>query len=550
MENPSPDSGPVQIAPLGAQSGAAEETLRFSLPREAFADPFGVEQLQFGLSMADGSTLPPWLFFRPDTMNVVGLPQAADQGVYRINLTVTDPGGQVLVTSFELTIGAPVAAPPLDQTLTGGDGNDTLIGGAGNDTLDGGRGSDVLDGGAGDDTLRMSVDALWGCGSVRYRPGGAQAGAAASVALAGRNRSLDVFLGSAGFDTLLGTPGDDVLLLDDPATPGVARLGGIESIRMGAGNDVVDLSSRTLGFGDVRIAGGTGNDVLWSNAGNDLLSGGDGDDDLDGGDGNDLLQGDAGADRLNGGAGNDALQGGAGNDVLVDTQGNNILEGGAGADGLTDGAGSSFLAGGRGNDTVRTGSGRDVIAFNRGDGDDVLIGTREARANDVLSLGGGVRARDLVLEHAGNDLVVHLGSQAADGSIRLTDWFAGNHGVDVLQVVSGPSDPSDESGPAGQPVVDRYDFEALVARTDPGAPRGRPVALWSWSVANAIEQVHLEASRTDAMGGVLATTYAVQGSLAGLRLDAALATVGAPWFGRDAQAAPVMAADPVAPRLG
>ncbi|MGE4563713.1 MAG: hypothetical protein AB7F32_02490 [Victivallaceae bacterium] len=157
--------------------------------------------------------------------------------------------------------------------------------------------ADLIAGNAGEDRLRYGADGVWG-GSFfsngEYR-------------VAGRNRSYDLFVGGAGYDQLLLTDGNDALFLDDiysplPASDAMkARLDGVEEVLGGNGNDLIDFSSDRWSYGDVRIAGEKGDDILIGNAGNDILWGGDGDDILDGGAGNDIYVFDDnwGRDRVN-----------------------------------------------------------------------------------------------------------------------------------------------------------------------------------------------------------------------------------------------------------
>ena len=130
---------------------------------------------------------------------------------------------------------------------------------------------------------------------------------------------------------MLGSSADDALFLDDRYSrfPGAAgpRLSGIEWIAAGDGNDIVDLTSFDFVYGAVTLAGGEGQDVLWSSAGDDRLLGeggddqlfgGQGSDDLDGGPGDDLLQGDIGDDRYRFGLG-------YGQDVIAERNGNDCI---------------------------------------------------------------------------------------------------------------------------------------------------------------------------------------------------------------------------------
>jgi Ca2+-binding RTX toxin-like protein len=90
-------------------------------------------------------------------------------------------------------------------------------------------------------------------------------------------------LGTAGNDTITGTPGDDI----------ICGLGGNDTLNGLGGNDV--------------LVGGPGNDILRGGGGNDVLFGGPGDDTLIGSGGNDVLVGGQGTDSYDGGAGNDTI---------------------------------------------------------------------------------------------------------------------------------------------------------------------------------------------------------------------------------------------------
>ena len=128
--------------------------------------------------------------------------------------------------------------------------------------------------------------------------------------------SSDYFVRSISFDTVV----------DDTTTDG-ARVDGVEVINAGTGDDVVDLTSDTIAYGDVTINGGSGSDTLWGNAGDDTIRGELGHDNIHGGAGDDYLDGGYGDDLIDGGVGNDTLVGGTGNDQLRGGEGNDILVG-------------------------------------------------------------------------------------------------------------------------------------------------------------------------------------------------------------------------------
>jgi RHS repeat-associated protein len=102
------------------------------------------------------------------------------------------------------------------------------------------------------------------------------------------------------------------------------------------GNDVIDASGFAPGYLPFPIIlwGSAGADTILGSPYDDALDGGTGNDSLLGNDGNDTIYGQGGNDTLDGGAGNDALYGYAGNDVLrTDDSGElDTLLGGSGTD--------------------------------------------------------------------------------------------------------------------------------------------------------------------------------------------------------------------------
>ncbi|WP_417709381.1 cadherin domain-containing protein [Roseibium aggregatum] len=183
-----------------------------------------------------------------------------------------------------------------NDTLTGSSVGDKLQGGAGNDTLTGGAGADLLQGGTGDDTFQVGGDGTWSGYYARNTVTGD------TVSLSGRTINSDVFEGGDGTDTLLGTDDADAIFLDDTysdmhAEASGPRLVSIENVNLGAGNDILDMTSDTHTYTtDMTVDGGVGNDVIWTGAGNDTILGGEGNDTLFGGAGNDRLDGGAGTD--------------------------------------------------------------------------------------------------------------------------------------------------------------------------------------------------------------------------------------------------------------
>jgi Ca2+-binding RTX toxin-like protein len=532
------NDAPTVANPMVDQTASQGVAFAYTVPGSTFTDMDKDDVLTYTAKLANGAALPAWLHFDGGTFS--GTPGGAGQ--WNIQLLATDIGGASVSDFFTLTAAAAPADPPPSEppptdpppasghTINGTKGNDRLYGTPGDDRINGGKGKDLLSGGAGDDALYYSQDGKWGSGSTRKN-----AFTGEKVSIAGKQGSYDVFHGGTGYDVLMGTSGSDAMLLDDSRSAhlqGGPRVVSVEKIDAGAGNDVIDLTSKRYAYGDVEIDGGSGNDVVWSSKGNDILRGGSGNDRLDAAAGNDYLEGGSGNDKLNGRAGVDLLQGGSGNDELTDTSGNGLLDGGSGNDTLTEGSGNSMLVGGKGNDHLYLGGGYDIIAFNRGDGRDVVSSGKGGNA--TLSLGGGIRYQDLSLRRSGNDLILETG-----GNERITfeKWYAGKRyqAVSRLQVMPEAM-PVDSSGNSAMldDKVESFDFKGLVAAFD-SARRHQP-GLSRWTLTNALAQFHLgDGSDSKALGGDLAYQYGVNSTLAGIAVNAAQGTAASSQFGKEAQ---------------
>jgi Ca2+-binding RTX toxin-like protein len=126
--------------------------------------------------------------------------------------------------------------------------------------------------------------------------------------------------------------GEYARAVEGPVIRGTARAdvlvvlpsGGEQVVRAGGGDD------RVCVFGDdlVTVFGGSGDDLVVSDAGAHRLMGGPGADTLRGRGGDDILRGGRGADVLIGGRGDDVLRGGLGVDVLRGGPGSDVLHGG------------------------------------------------------------------------------------------------------------------------------------------------------------------------------------------------------------------------------
>ncbi len=440
-------------------------------------------------------------------------PGAAQLGLaLRVVASYTDGWG----TPESVASAASVPVVSVNLTLVGTDGNDSLIGADGDDSLYGGLGADWLSGGAGNDTFQLSADGAWVSGYVCRNDGSpGHSGSGKTASITGMVKSFDAMDGGPGADLLLGTAGNDVIVLDDAYSPspnGLApRFASIERIDAGDGNDVVDLTSSRWGYGDVSVEGGSGDDVIWTSGGNDYLSGGAGNDTLDGGWGADNIVGGTGNDTYvidnvgdivieNPGEGTDTVQSaisytlgtdvenlallgaaaidGTGNDLANALTGNaaaNVLTGGAGNDTLNGGAGADTLIGGIGNDIYVVDSIGDTLIELAGEGSDTVqtyidltLGTNLENltlVGTVAVSGNGNDANNVLTGNAlANILQGGLGNDSLNGGAGA-DTLVGGVGDDSY-TVDNAADAVVELAGEGTDTVNSSVSYALAANVE------------------------------------------------------------------------------------
>ncbi|MFO0523213.1 MAG: hypothetical protein ACK515_22725, partial [bacterium] len=233
------------------------------------------------------------------------------------------------------------------EGLAGTHLNDTLTGGAGEQWLRGNGGSDSLDGGPGIDWVSyftdpwsVNVNLAGNTGTDGYN------GQNGVLALGGTDTLLNIenIQGSDYADTLAGNAGDNVIWGEGGNDGRLRGAGGSDTILGGAGNDWIE--------------GETGNDPFAGIVGGDYLDGGTGADTILGGGGDDTMVGGAEIDFLIGEAGNDSASGGAEFDAIDGRAGSDTLNGDGGADIIFgDGLYFSF---GWASDTINGGDGDDI----------------------------------------------------------------------------------------------------------------------------------------------------------------------------------------------
>ncbi len=216
-----------------------------------------------------------------------------------------------------------------------------------------------------------------------------------------------------------GDPDTDALLIDVTNSTSASNAnyvlgdnitlsaGSYGTVNAGGGDDLVRNLTSTGRSAD----GGTGNDAMYGNSGNDTYSGGDGFDYLSGLGGNDSLSGNDGDDVLLGGAGNDTLSGGNDEDTLIGGDGTDSLSGGDDDDLLEGGAGNDILAGNDGEDVLLGGAGDDLLIG--GDNDDTLTGGAGADRFRFEEQGD---RDDTILDFGSDDVIELEGSEFGMGS--------------------------------------------------------------------------------------------------------------------------------------
>ena len=231
--------------------------------------------------------------------------------------------------------------------------------------------------------------------------------------------------------TLIGTPGDDIIVGGDEAD----RLEGQD------GDDAL-LGGRG---GDV-LAGGAGADRLRGEEGADRLLGGPGADEIAGNEDADLLFGGPDDDRLSGNLDSDQLYGGQGDDLLLGNQGDDVLNGRAGDDELVGGAGDDQLNGGPGADEMRGGPGSDAFGYaSLADGADTILDFETGPGGDRLLLADLLEGFDpatsepeafISLSEQAGDTVVGVNADGQDADAVALVTLAGVTGATVDTLVT------------------------------------------------------------------------------------------------------------------
>ncbi|MDR2689832.1 MAG: hypothetical protein LBB76_08770, partial [Azoarcus sp.] len=115
------------------------------------------------------------------------------------------------------------------------------------------------------------------------------------------------------------------------------------------------------------------------------------------------------------------LEGGTGQDTLKGDAGNDLLLGGDGHDRLLGAAGNDTLVGGTGQDRLEGGAGHDIYRFDRGEGQDTIVDTG---GDDTIEFGEHIDFDQLWFRRVGNSLEVDL--IGTEDQVTLNNWYLGS----------------------------------------------------------------------------------------------------------------------------
>lgn len=365
-----------------------------------------------------------------------------------------------------------------DDIIDGGDGHDLLIGGKGDDVLTGGEGNDVLIGGRGDDEfvfdlgfgIDIIVDFRAGAGSPdRIRLSDLGVSDFASLLLLatdyGHHTRIEFASGDVLYlkwvsvadldedDFIFETSTSDLFTANADVVDFNTIVAGdyIDGTQYDAldGDDIVTLATNAAeaaeagfvvgtafnaGAGNDTVIGGTLDDVINGDAGDDVIEGGAGADTLNGGDDDDTIIIADGGDAVDGGAGTDELQVSSNIDAVISLETGQTTIGGVagtviGIENVTTSGGNDTIVADSADNTINSGGGNDLVSIasgnniiDAGTGDDILV-ARNGAADVTANLTSGA----VEISGFGTSTVSNFNSVfTGDGDDDVTGNAAGN----------------------------------------------------------------------------------------------------------------------------
>ncbi|QJI27689.1 hemolysin [Pseudomonas sp. ADAK18] len=219
--------------------------------------------------------------------------------------------------------------------------------------------------------------------------------------------------------------GDDQIRVDPRVTIPI-------TIEGGRGRDRIE----TLGSGDTRVYGGSGDDDITLGSGDSYAEGNSGNDTMRGGTGKTVMYGNNGNDVMFSGSGSKGtfsyMDGGNGNDIMVSESPMNLMHGGAGAD-LMYGKGPTTFYTGRGRDTVLANNASDKIYADAGDRIARVAGStlRQVEISNAGHKGLNIEGSDKFKQQVQDDLEFFRNSPTAQKMLNELDQAAERNGSPI-----------------------------------------------------------------------------------------------------------------------
>ncbi|PSO79436.1 MAG: hypothetical protein BRC45_15515, partial [Cyanobacteria bacterium QS_5_48_63] len=98
------NNAPEQQFPLQDRTFPEGKPFAFAFSEQAFTDIDAGDSLNYSASLADGSDLPNWLSFAPESRTFSGTPTESDDGTLNLQVTATDSQGATASSEFSLNI--------------------------------------------------------------------------------------------------------------------------------------------------------------------------------------------------------------------------------------------------------------------------------------------------------------------------------------------------------------------------------------------------------------------------------------------------------------
>ena len=335
-------------------------------------------------------------------------------------------GTDLVYSTVTHTLAAEVENLSLQGTAsinaTGNVLNNTIYSNAGNNIIDGGAGVDTVaySGATAAVTVNLSntaAQATGGSGSDTLKNIENLTGSAYNDTLIG-NTASNTLNGGVGADRMEGGLGNDTYYVDNASDVVVeAASGGTDLVYATVSHtlaaEVENLSLQ--GTASINATGNALNNIIYTNAGNNII---------DGGAGIDTATYANATSAITVNLSNTAAQvtGGSGSDTLLNVEN---LTGSKYNDILTGNSGINVLDGGIGNDTLTGDKGNDTYIFARGSNVDTIVENDATAGNkDTLSFGSNIAANQLWFTKTGNNLEVSVIGTTDKAVIK--DWYLGN----------------------------------------------------------------------------------------------------------------------------